>query len=78
MSSLFRPLSPMRDENAAVLIIGLTAPSIVGQPPPAHRTEVAQEPPGIAAVSSTILNEGTSDSECEEDEQSDGTKHGST
>jgi hypothetical protein len=28
-------------------------------------------------VSSTILNEGASDSECNEDEQSDGTKHGS-
>jgi hypothetical protein len=51
---------------------------MVGQPLPAHRTEVAQEAPGIAAVSSAILNEGASDNECEEDEQSDGTKHGST
>jgi len=51
---------------------------MVGQPLPAHRAEVAQEVPGIAATSSTILDEGASNHECEEDEQSNGTKHGST
>jgi hypothetical protein len=29
-------------------------------------------------MSSTILDEGASDNECDEDEKSDGTKHGPT
>ena len=38
---------------------------MVGQPLPAHRAEVAQEVLGIAATSSTLLDEGASNHECE-------------
>ena len=45
---------------------------MVGQPLPAHRAEVAQELPRIAATSPAMSEKGTpGNDECEEDGQND-------